>query len=134
MATELTPYQKDILVKTILSEARGEGVDGMAAVAHVIANRTNSGQFASDPAAVALQPNQFSGWNTGEGGNNPSQFKPGTRQYDQALQVIDRVFSGQSPDPTNGALYYHTPAVNPSWSGAVNRYGTNQIGNHIFYN
>jgi hypothetical protein len=44
------------------------------------------------------------------------------------------VFSGQTPDPTNGALYYHTPAVNPSWSGAVNRYGTNQIGNHIFYN
>jgi hypothetical protein len=134
MATELTPYQKDILVKTILSEARGEGADGMAAVAHVIANRANSGQFSSDPAAVALQPNQFSGWNTGEGGNNPSQFTPGTRQYNQALQIIDNVFSGQTPDPTNGALYYHTPAVNPSWSGAVNRYGTNQIGNHIFYN
>lgn len=134
MASELTPYQKDILVKTILSEARGEGIDGMAAVAHVIANRANSGQFSSDPAAVALQPNQFSGWRTGEGGNNPNQFQPGTRQYNQALQIIDNVFSGQTPDPTNGALYYHTPAVNPSWSGAVNRYGTNQIGNHIFYN
>lgn len=134
MATELTPYQKDILVKTILSEARGEGSDGMAAVAHVIANRANSGQFSSDPAAVALQPNQFSGWRTGEGGNNPNQFQPGTRQYNQALQIIDNVFSGQTPDPTNGALYYHTPAVSPSWSGAVNRYGTNQIGNHIFYN
>lgn len=134
MAEQLTPYQKDILVKTILSEARGEGADGMAAVAHVIANRANSGQFARDPAAVALQPNQFSGWNAGEGGNNPSQFQPGTRQYNQALQIIDNVFSGQTPDPTNGALYYHTPAVSPSWSGAVNRYGTNQIGNHIFYN
>lgn len=134
MANELTPYQKDILVKTILSEARGEGIDGMAAVAHVIANRAKSGQFARDPAAVALQPNQFSGWNAGEGGNNPSQFQPGTRQYNQALQIIENVFSGQTPDPTNGALYYHTPAVNPSWSRAVNRYGTNQIGNHIFYN
>lgn len=131
---ELTPYQKDILVKTILSEARGEGVDGMAAVAHVIANRSNSGRFPNDPAAVALQPKQFSGWNEGAGGNNPSQFRPGTSQYNQALQVVDRVFSGQSPDPTNGAIYYHTPAVSPSWSGAVNKYGTNQIGNHIFYN
>ncbi len=134
MATELTPYQKDILVKTILSEARGEGIDGMTAVASVIANRANSGRFPADPAAVALQPSQFSGWNAGEGGNNPNQFQPGTRQYNQALQIIDRVFSGQTPDPTNGALYYHTPAVNPSWAGAVNRYGTNQIGNHIFYN
>lgn len=130
----LTRQQRDTLVKTILGEARGEGAEGMAAVAHVIANRAASGQYPSDPARVALQPYQFSTWNRGEGGNNPGQFRPGTRQYNQAAQIIDQVFGGQSRDPTNGALFYHTPQVRPNWSGSVNRYGTTQIGNHIFYN
>lgn len=130
----LTPEQRDILVKTILGEARGEGEEGMAAVAHVIANRANSGRYPGDPARVAQQPQQFSTWNRGEGGNNPQQFRPGTSQYDTAAQVIDRVFGGQSQDPTNGALFYHTPAVNPNWSREANRYGTTQLGNHIFYN
>lgn len=130
----LTPQQRDILIKTILGEARGEGERGMEAVAHVIANRANSNRYPGDPAAVALQPKQFSTWNAGEGGNNPQQFRPGTPQYETAAQVIDRVFSGQTTDPTNGALFYHTPAVNPAWSREVNRHGTTQIGNHIFYN
>lgn len=130
----LTPEQRDILIKTILGEARGEGEEGMAAVAHVIANRAGSGRYPGDPAQVALQPKQFSTWNRGEGGNNPGQFRPGTSQYETAAQVIDRVFSGQSQDPTNGALFYHTPAVNPNWSREANRYGTTQLGNHIFYN
>lgn len=130
----LTPQQRDVLVKTILGEARGEGEEGMAAVAHVIANRAGSGRYPGDPAAVALQDRQFSTWNRGEGGNNPNQFRPGTQQYDTAAQIIDRVFSGQSQDPTNGALFYHTPAVNPNWAGEVNRYGTTKLGNHIFYN
>lgn len=130
----LTPAQRDILVKTILGEARGEGVEGMEAVAHTIQNRANSGRYPSDPAAVARQPYQYSTWNRGEGGNNPGQFRPGTSQYESAAQVIDRVFGGQSNDPTNGALFYHTPAVNPGWAREVNRYGTTQLGNHIFYN
>lgn len=131
---ELSQRERDILIKTILGEARGEGEIGMEAVAHVIANRANSGRYPGSPAQVALQPKQFSTWNRGEGGNNPQQFRPGTPQYETAAQVIDRVFSGQSQDPTNGALFYHTPAVNPNWSREANRYGTTQLGNHIFYN
>ncbi|HTH11974.1 MAG TPA: cell wall hydrolase, partial [Acidovorax sp.] len=131
---QLTDQQRDTLVRTILGEARGEGVDGMAAVAHVIANRAASGQYPSDPARVARQPFQFSTWNTGEGGNNPQQFRKGSREYQTAAQVIDQVFGGQSRDPTNGALFYHTPQVNPNWSRDVNQFGTTRIGNHIFYN
>jgi hypothetical protein len=41
------------------------------------------------------------------------------------------VLSGQSIDPTDGSLFYHTRAVNPRWA----RYGQNSqiIGAHIFY-
>lgn len=134
MASKLSEKQLDILVKTVLGEARGEGVQGMESVAQVIRNRANSDKYPSDPMEVALQPNQFSTWNRGEGGNNPQQFKPGTQLYETAKQAIERVFSGETVDPTNGALFYHTPQVNPGWSKSVNKYGTTQIGNHIFYN
>lgn len=132
---ELTDAQRDTLIRTVLGEARGEGLDGMAAVAQVIQNRANSGKYPSDPAEVALQPYQFSTWlPVGSGGNNPQQFSPNSNAYQQAAQVVDSVFSGQVPDRTNGALFYHTPQVSPNWANSVNRYGTTQLGNHIFYN
>lgn len=127
---DLTPREKDILIRTILGEARGEGMAGMQAVAQTIRNRSRSGQFPSDPVAVALQPSQYSVWNNGAS----NAFAPNTPIYNQAAQAIDNVFGGNVPDNTNGALYYHTPAVSPAWSNGVNQYGTTQIGNHIFYN
>lgn len=130
---ELTQRQKDILIRTALGEARGEGVEGMADVIQVILNRSQSGRYPSDPAAVALQPKQFSTWNKGEGGNNPQQFKPSDPIYKQAAQALDAVVSGSRPDYTGGALFYHTPAVNPKWSTEVNRHGTIQRNGHIFY-
>lgn len=133
MAFELSPYQRDILIKTALGEARGEGVEGMADVLQVILNRANSGQFPSDPAAVALQNRQFSTWNAGEGGNNPGQFKPGSKAYQTAEQALEAIVSGQRPDPTGGALYYHTPAVSPAWAGGVNKNGTIERNGHVFY-
>lgn len=130
---ELTPYQRDILIKTILGEARGEGDTGMAAVAHNVLNRAASGKYSSDPAEVALQPKQYSTWNSGEGGNNPGQFKPGTEAYEHAAQIVDAVATGQIPDMTGGALFYHAKGVNPSWSSGVNKNGTLNVGNHVFY-
>lgn len=132
MAT-LSDYQRDVLVRTMLGEARGEGVEGMADVAQVILNRANSGQYPSDPASVALQPYQFSAWNKGEGGNNPQQFKKSDPIYRQAEQALNAVLSGSRPDYTGGALYYHTPAVSPKWSSSVNQYGTINRNGHVFY-
>ncbi|MFC3706038.1 cell wall hydrolase [Devosia honganensis] len=130
---QLSAYQRDILIRTALGEARGEGVDGMADVIQVIMNRAGSGQYPSDPARVALQPYQFSTWNKGEGGNNPQQFKKDSQEYKRAEQALDAVLSGDRPDYTGGALFYHTPAVNPGWASSVNRHGTVQRNGHVFY-
>lgn len=130
---ELTEYQKDILVRTILGEARGEGVEGMAAVANNIRNRSNSGKFSSDPAKVALQPSQYSVWNSGAGGGK-TNFSKGSELYKKAERIVDGVWGGTIADNTNGALYYHNPSVSPGWASAVNQHGTTRIGNHIFYN
>jgi len=133
MADELTPYQRDILIKTILGEARGEGTTGMAAVAHNILNRAKSGRYPSDPAEVALEPKQYSTWNSGEGGNNPGQFKPGSKAYETAAQVLERVVGGEIPDMTGGALQYHAKSVTPYWADEANTNGSLRVGNHVFY-
>jgi len=136
LASTLTDYQRDILARTLLGEAAGEGLGGMEAVAHVIQNRVNSGQFPTDPAAVALQPNQFSAWNSlSNGGNNLVNRGPGDPGYSTALQAVDAVFGGNSTDPTGGALNYWAPqgmpgGRDPSWAqGQDNRV---QIGHHVF--
>lgn len=131
---ELTQYQRDILARTLLGEAAGEGSTGMEAVAHVIRNRAGSGQYPSDPAKVALQPKQFLAWNSGEGGNHLVNITGGDL-YNKALAAVDAVFGGQSSDPTGGALQYWAPqgmpgGKDPYWAkGKDNR---TAIGNHVF--
>jgi hypothetical protein len=129
---ELTDYQRDILIRTALGEAAGEGKDGMAAVLHVILNRANSGQFPSDPADVALQNKQFSTWNKGEGGNNPQKWKESSASYKTAAAALDSVLGAKS-DPTGGALYYHAKGITPYWANDVNKNGVVKIGAHRFY-
>lgn len=134
----LTAHQRDVLTRTVLGEAANQGVNGMAAVASVIRNRANSGQFSNDPADVALQHAgngyyQFSAnADTAHGGNNIGR-NAGTnsRAYQRAAAVVDQVFNDEVPDPTGGALYYHTADVNPGWDNHM--YQTAHIGAHIFY-
>jgi hypothetical protein len=137
---DLTDYQRDILIRTAIGEARGEGKRGMEAVLHVIFNRANSGSggFSSDPAEVALQKNgkgiyQFSAWNAADNeGNDPWQWTEDSKEYKAASEALDAVLDAAS-DPTGGAMFYHTTGITPYWADETNKYGTIKIGNHKFY-
>lgn len=48
-----------------------------------------------------------------------------------AKDVAKKIIGGTAPDPTNGAVYYHTTAVKPIWRTKLDRVAV--IGNHIFY-
>lgn len=137
MARTLTKYQRDILIRTALGEAAGEGVGGMQAVIHVILNRADSGAYPSDPAEVALQNRggvyQFSAWNSASNeGNNPWKYSKKDKDYKRASVALDRVLNSNF-DPTYGAMFYHTTGVNPYWADSVNKHGTIKIGHHVFY-
>lgn len=129
----LTSSQVDTITRTVLGEALPNDPTGAAAVASVIKNRSESGQFPSDPAAVALQKNQFSANNpVGQGGNTEgSAADPNSARYQQVAAIVQGVFNGSIPDPTNGATYYHTPAVHPDWDRSMTQ--TAALGGHIFY-
>jgi Cell Wall Hydrolase len=126
-----------LLAATTWAEARSQGEDGMRAVAHVVVNRIGP-RFGEDLETVVLRPWQFSAWNRGDP-NRPLALDPerfaqsgaNLATWESAQAIAREVLSGQSADPTGGALFYHTRAVRPSWA----RFGLGRlvIGQHVFY-
>ena len=127
-----------LLAATCWGEARSEGEDGMRAVAHVMVNRVGP-RFGEDLTTVILSPKQFSVWNSGDPNRrlvltlvrDPDHFSVGGPEWDTALRIAREVLSGQSVDPTGGALFYHTRAIRPAW--ARHAQGRHIIGAHVFY-
>lgn len=123
------------LARTMYGEARGEGPEGMAAVAAVIMNRKEQGGwFGSDLMAVIFKPWQFSAWNENDPNRNKiANLMPGqgNQTFDLAYEIAGQALQGTLPDRTGGATHYHTNAVSPNWASRLVR--TTSIGNHIFY-
>lgn len=128
------PKTRDLLAKTLMAEAGGEGEQGMLAAGAVIQNRVKAGGYGNSVDGVIMKPGQFSAWNGvtgyagGQGGLNMDSMKPS----DSAYRVADMLLSGQYQDPTGGATHYYNPSVaNPKW-GERNGGDWQRIGNHIF--
>lgn len=124
----------DILARTIWGEARGQGVEGMAAVAAVILNRVRDPRWPNTVRGVILQPKQFSMWTAGDpNGAQAMKAGPETPMFPEALAVAAAALSGALDDPTGGANHYATAAAarRVSWDDAMVKLGA--IGNHIFW-
>ena len=145
IAAPIAPREVDetelrLLAATMWGEARSEGEDGMRAVGHVMVNRIGP-RFGETLSTVILSPRQFSVWNRGDPNRrfvvnfvaNPEPYTSGENAaaWEAAQRIAREVLSGQSVDPTGGALFYHTRAVRPRW--APHGVGRQTIGQHIFY-
>lgn len=134
-------FAQKVLVITLLGEAGGEGYNGMAAVANVLKNRTNSGEFKSkgNEAKQALAPYQFSLWNP-----YTVQKKPFNDVAKHVLSVqkdslpkaikIVKNLSGIS-DNTAGATHYYKDTLSFPWdkdTGLTKWRFLTKIGQHIF--
>lgn len=138
----LTDGEIATLTRTVLGEAGGEGVAGMTAVANVINNRSlSNGLYPANPADVALQPYQFSTWNSADRGGNQAMvlanYPPDSQMYQLAEAIVRRTFiDGTMPDNTGGAYNYHVTGITNAWIQdlqANSPYGAVQIGNQTFY-
>ena len=49
----------------------------------------------------------------------------------KSYELAKKILSGHTPDPTHGALYYHTKDVQPYWTKGTKKLAT--VGKHIFY-
>lgn len=136
-AVVLNESEVRLLAATVWGEARSEGEQGMRAVAHVMMNRVGD-RFGQNIETVIMTPYQFSVWNRGDPNrrlvSNPDAYATGgtaLETWETAQRIAREVLSGQSVDPTGGALFYHTRAVRPSW--ARQGVGRHVIGAHVFY-
>lgn len=112
------------LTEALYFEARGESVNGQRAVAEVILNRVDHPSFPNSVCNVVNQRGQFSY----KGGS--LRMRDGAAAY-RAQRIAQEALAGAPRSLTNGATYFHTTGVRPSWSKRFTR--TTRIGAHIFY-
>jgi spore germination cell wall hydrolase CwlJ-like protein len=131
-AVPMTPSERDLAIRTVYGEARGEPPVGQAAVASVIRNRTLSG--GSNVGSVITSPYQFSVWNKGDpNGDIARKLQPADPAYRKIGAIVDGVMAGKTPDPTNGASSYYNPAeASPAWGPKLAQENDVTIGNHRF--
>lgn len=118
--------EQQIIALTLLAEARGEGVEGMEAVAMVIKQRmANRKQTASQ---VCLARKQFSCWN----GKSSEDLKY-LWQSPAASDAIDvvRRFGKLDAAAIGYADHYCTVKIKPYWSKGKTPVAV--IGNHKFF-
>lgn len=145
---ELAVGEEDIdtAARTIWAEARGEGVDGMRAVAAVIINRARGARtFIAAKKGRTSHPLfgdgtlksackvawQFSCWNA----NDPNRAKllalsKADPLYVKAVEAL--TWSLSNPDPTDGATHYYANTIKaPPWTKGATF--TKKVGHHLFY-
>ncbi len=129
-ATGGTEWQ--CLAEALYFESRGESVQGQFAVAEVILNRVDSDRFPGSICGVVKQGTgrkfacQFTFTCDGRAEviNEPAAFK-------QVGKVARLMIDGAPRGLTDGATYFHTRNVRPSWARKFTRTAT--IGVHLFY-
>ncbi len=124
--------ERECLARAIYFEARGEPVDGRAAVAEVILNRVDSAHWPKSVCGVVGQGAsrstgcQFSYMCDGAA----DRVKEGTA-WSEAFALASVMLRGAPRRLTDGATHYHATSVSPDWAAAMEQ--TVAIGEHLFY-
>ena len=135
MPSDLSPRDRDLMIRTILAEAGDQGPQGQAAVASTILNRVAAGKYGKTASDVVLAPGQFEPWSTRS--KELMGYKQNSADYQNVGDIVDMVASGDVPDQTNGATHFlnadivqqRTGGKLPDWAAKP----VAKIGAHTFY-
>ena len=132
---DLNDRQRDLIIRTIAAETSGKSPEESQAIAHVILNRIQSGQYGATPEAVLFARKQFEPWSNPNGANYPMRFSPDSRRYGMGQAALDAALGAD--DITNGATNFWAPKAQaalgrpaPAWG----RTGGVDIGETRFHN
>ena len=127
----MTPFEIEVVARTLWGEDRGDGQPGMEAVACVIRNRAAlGGWWGFDPVSVCLHPLQFSCWNNGD--PNHEKLLAVTTADPSFVLALQIAADLPATDQTNGAdSYFATGSPVPNW--ARNLQPCAVIGNQQYY-
>jgi spore germination cell wall hydrolase CwlJ-like protein len=141
---KLTELQ--LMALTAFGEARGQGLDGMLAVASVILNRARFANQSKEHewwgktiGEVCLKDKQFSCFNKGdvnreilEGLASDYQTMLQTNAVLKAAQWICRgALEGHLASNVGAATHYHSIRARPAWAAAMHKLII--VGEHVFY-
>lgn len=125
---EIGKEEFDCLVRNIYFEARDQTIEGQYAVAEVVLNRMEDGEFPNTICGVVKQKTetvcQFSWFCDG---------KSDRMRDKKAIDVAKKVAMAsilQKTNYTGGATFYHADYVSPQWKNVKE---TKKIQDHIFY-
>jgi spore germination cell wall hydrolase CwlJ-like protein len=117
----MTPQQRDLIIRTIAAEASGKSPEEAQAIGHVIMNRIASGRYGKTPEKVLFAPNQFEPWGDPRGSNYPMRHKPGTAKYEKAQAALDAALA--KDDITGGATLFWGPKAQAALGRPAPRWG-----------
>jgi len=105
---------RDVLARTIWGEARGDGWDGMQAVANVVMNRVSDPTWwGHDVISVCLAREQFDCWMPHDVNRKQLEEVDETDPtFAEALTIAAEAISGDLADITHGATSYKA-----NWEG-----------------
>lgn len=134
-ATRLDPRELDFLARTIWAEARGEGPEGMRAVATIIHNRVRSFKFPDSYELVVTQPWQFSPWNKNDP-QRPRMLSVGESDalFRSAKRIAAEVMNGSVKREYSAPDWLHFANLatsSPSWAAAAK--AVSKFGKHTFF-
>ena len=128
----ISPAEREALIRTVLAEAGGENPIGQIAVANVILNRVKSDRYPDTIQGVVSQDKQFSSY-----GNKLYNSDLNTADAQKVVQNVDMLLSGnwKGGDPTQGGTHFYSTKMMenaPYWWGSESKKGSVQIGGHKF--
>ena len=122
----------ECLTQAVYYEARGEGRDGMKAVAQVVLNRVRHRAFPNSVCSVVFQ---------GAGRRTGCQFsftcdgsmrgRVNRAAWNRARDIASSALSGSVYAGVGNATHFHTTGVSPQWRNSLIR--VSQVGDHLFY-
>jgi spore germination cell wall hydrolase CwlJ-like protein len=122
----------ECLTQAAYYEARGEGRNGMKAVAQVVLNRVRHRAFPNSVCGVVFQ---------GAGRRTGCQFsftcdgsmrgRVNRAAWNRAREVASAALSGAVEARVGNATHFHTTGVSPRWRHSLIQ--VSQVGDHLFY-
>lgn len=122
----------DCLTQVVYYEARGEGRDGMQAVAQVVLNRVRHPAFPKTICGVVYQgAARRTGCQFSFTCNGAMRGRVNTAAWNRAKSIASNALSGAVYSGVGNATHFHTTGVSPVWRNSLIR--VNQVGSHLFY-
>ena len=121
----------NVVARTLLAEAKGDGSNGMSAVACVIQQRVIERHLTA--AEVCLQSKQFSCWNKATESDRQTKVLKNDWQSSCAQKLATAIVKGEALDRSavGFANSYCGTDCYPSWSWKAKRVAT--VGGHKFF-